>query len=73
MVKNVTTFRTDKDNSIWITSDGKSIEVKKLDYNIDGAGRKHASIFKKVFYNAFFFNFERHDIDHHSSIVAYHS
>lgn len=53
-LKDVTTFRTDKDNSIWITSDGKSIEVKKLNYDIDGAGRKHASIFKKVFYNAFF-------------------
>lgn len=43
-------YRTDKDGTIWITSDGENINIKKLDYNLDGANKKEAWIFKRKYY-----------------------
>lgn len=54
-LRNINLYRTDKDGSIWITSDGEKIDIIKLDYNLDGEGRKVSYLIKKVFYNAFFF------------------
>lgn len=33
-------YRTDKDGTIWIKSDGDTIKIKTLDINLDGANRK---------------------------------
>lgn len=33
-------YRTDKNGTIWITSDGSTIEIKELDININGANRE---------------------------------
>lgn len=33
---NITTYRTDKDGTIKITSDGKNINIEKIDVNLDG-------------------------------------
>lgn len=54
-LKDVITYRTDRDNSIWITSDGESIKTEKLDYNLDGKGRKQAYIFERKYYGLSFF------------------
>lgn len=48
-------YRTDNDNTIWLTSDGNKINIKKLEYNLDGTGRKQAYIFKRKYSYAFFF------------------
>lgn len=37
---NSKTYRTDKNGTIWITSDGSIIEIKELDVNINGANRE---------------------------------
>lgn len=52
---NIEMYRTDEKNTIWITSDGTSIHIKPLEYNLDGTGRKQAMIFKRKFLLAFFF------------------
>ena len=55
---NIEMYRTDEKNTIWITSDGTSIHIKPLEYNLDGTGRKQAMIFKRKFLLAFFFYFK---------------
>ena len=55
---NIEMYRTDEKNTIWITSDGTSIHIKPLKYNLDGTGRKQAMIFKRKFLLAFFFYFK---------------
>lgn len=52
---NIEVYRTDKQGTIWITSDGKEINIKCLDYNMDGTGRKQAIIFERKYLYAFFF------------------
>ncbi|MEG1009181.1 MAG: MBL fold metallo-hydrolase, partial [Clostridia bacterium] len=54
---NVETYRTDKNGTIWITSDGNLINIKTLEYNLDGSGRKQASIFQRKYYLLSFYNF----------------
>ena len=54
-LKDVITYRTDRDNTIWITSDGQSIRVEELNYNLDGNGRKQAYIFERKYYMLAFF------------------
>ncbi len=48
-------FRTDQDRTIWVTSDGNTININCIDYNLDGTGRKQAIIFKRKYLYAFFF------------------
>ena len=52
---NIKMYRTDKDSTIWITSDGISINIKCIEYNLDGTGRKQAIIFKRKYLFAFSF------------------
>jgi competence protein ComEC len=52
--RKIEVYRTDLNGTIWITSNGKDINVKTLNYNLDGVGRKHASIFKRKYLHAFF-------------------
>ena len=40
LYENIEIYRTDEDNLIWLTSDGQSIHIKTLNYNMDGANRK---------------------------------
>ena len=42
-------YRTDKDGTVWLTSDGATIYIECLEYNLDGTGRKHAIIFKRKY------------------------
>lgn len=43
-------YRTDEDGIIWITSDGENINIKKLDYDLDGANKEEALIFERKYY-----------------------
>lgn len=52
---NTEVYRTDKQGTIWITSDGSIIHIKCLEYNFDGTGRKQAIIFERKYLYAFFF------------------
>lgn len=53
---NIDIYRTDENNTIWLTSDGTTIYINPLEYNLDGTGRKQAIIFERKFLLAFFFN-----------------
>lgn len=55
---NIEIYRTDQDNTIWVTSDGTTIYINPLEYNLDGTGRKQAIIFERKFLLAFFFYFK---------------
>ena len=48
-------YRTDKNNTIWITSNGNEIKVNELDYNMDGTRKKAINDIKKVFKCFLFF------------------
>lgn len=48
-------YRTDQNGTIWITSDGTTINIECLEYNLDGTGRKQAIIFERKYLYAFFF------------------
>lgn len=61
---NVELYRTDKNGTIWITSDGKKINIIELDYNLDGNGRKISCLPEKVLQNTFFFNVLQYDTNH---------
>ncbi len=49
-------YRTDKNETIWLTSDGTEIKINSLKYNLDGTGRKQAIIFERKCLYAFFFS-----------------
>lgn len=49
-------YRTDDNNTLWLTSDGTKIEINPLKYNLDGTGRKQAIFFERKYSLAFFFN-----------------
>lgn len=50
-------YRTDEDGTIWLTSSGNEINIEKIKYNLDGTGRKHASILKRKYLYAFFLRY----------------
>jgi len=52
---NIKIHRTDEEHTIWITSDGSTIKINTLEYNLDGTGRKQAIFFKRKYLYAFFF------------------
>ena len=52
---NIKIYRTDKNGTIWLTSNGTTININCLEYNLDGTGRKQAIIFKRKYLYAFFF------------------
>lgn len=55
--KNIIIYRTDNDGTIWIKSDGTKINFDfLLEYNMDGNGRKHASIFERKYCMLSFYN-----------------
>ena len=45
----IKTYRTDKNETIWLTSDGTEIKINSLKYNLDGTGRKQAIIFERKY------------------------
>ena len=53
---NIKIYRTDENNTIWLTSNGTEIEINPLKYNLDGTGRKQAVLFERKYRLAFFFN-----------------
>lgn len=64
-------YRTDEDGTIWITSDGENINIKKLDYDLDGANKEISMIFERKYYMlSFYFTNLLHDINHHFVIVS---
>lgn len=42
-------YRTDEDSTIWLTSNGNEINIEKIEYNLDGTGRKQAYIFERKY------------------------
>lgn len=48
-------YRTDEDSTIWLTSNGNEINIQKIEYNLDGTGRKQAYIFERKYLFAFFY------------------
>ena len=48
-------YRTDEDSTIWLTSNGNEINIEKIEYNLDGTGRKHANIFQRKYLYALFY------------------
>lgn len=48
-------YRTDEDSTIWLTSNGNEINIEKIEYNLDGTGRKQAYIFERKYLFAFFY------------------
>ena len=52
----IKTYRIDKNETIWLTSDGTEIKINSLKYNLDGTGRKQATIFERKYLYAFFFS-----------------
>lgn len=38
-------YRTDENNTIWLTSNGYEINIKELDYNLDGTRKKACKYF----------------------------
>lgn len=59
---NIKIYRTDENNTIWLTSDGTEIEVNPLKYNLDGTGRKQAILFERKYRLAFFFNCHEYEV-----------
>ena len=60
---NIEIYRTDKNNTIWLTSNGTEIDINPLKYNLDGTGRKQAIFFeRKYFLLAFFFNCYEYEV-----------
>ena len=51
---NIKIYRTDENNTIWLTSDGTAIEINPLKYNLNGTGRKYRL--------AFFFNSHEYEV-----------
>ena len=70
-LENIKLYRTDKNGTIWITSDGKKINITVLDYNLDGNGRKITCLPEKVLQNTFFFNILQYDINRLLEAVIY--
>ena len=59
-----TTYRTDLNNTLWLTSDGTSLDniwIKELNYNLDGANRK-ISLLEII--NTYIVSFLHNDINH---------
>ena len=59
---NIKIYRTDENNTIWITSDGTKIEINPLKYNLDGTGRKQAILFERKYRLVFFFNCHEYEV-----------
>lgn len=59
---NIIIYRTDRDNTIWLTSDGISIDINSLRYNLDGKGRKHANIFERKYSVLSFFDYNPYNM-----------
>ena len=53
---NIEIYRTDEKNTIWLTSDGTTININPLEYDLDGTRRKQAIFFERKYLLAFFFN-----------------
>lgn len=53
---NIEIYRTDENDTIWVTSDGMTINITPLEYDLDGTGRKQAIFFERKYLLAFFFN-----------------
>ena len=51
---NIKIYRTDENNTIWLTSDGTEIYINPLKYNLDGTGRKQAILFERKYRLSFF-------------------
>lgn len=58
---NIKIYRTDENNTIWLTSDGTEIYINPLKYNLDGTGRKQAIFFERKYRLAFFFNYHEYE------------
>ena len=58
---NIKIYRTDENNTIWLTSDGTEIDINPLKYNLDGTGRKQAIFFERKYRLAFFFNYHEYE------------
>ena len=58
---NIKIYRTDENNTIWLTSDGTEICINPLKYNLDGTGRKQAIFFERKYRLAFFFNYHEYE------------
>ena len=58
---NIKIYRTDENNTIWLTSDGTEIYINPLKYNLDGTGRKQAIFLKRKYGLAFFFNYHEYE------------
>ena len=58
---NIKIYRTDENNTIWLTSDGTEIYINPLKYNLDGIGRKQAIFFERKYRLAFFFNYHEYE------------
>ncbi len=59
---NIKIYRTDENNTIWLTSDGTAIEINPLKYNLNGTGRKQAIFFERKYRLAFFFNSHEYEV-----------
>jgi len=59
---NIKIYRTDENNTIWLTSDGTEIYINPLKYNLDGTGRKQAIFFERKYRLAFFFNCYEYEV-----------
>ena len=59
---NIEIYRTDKNNTIWLTSNGTEIDINPLKYNLDGTGRKQAIFFERKYLLAFFFNCYEYEV-----------
>lgn len=59
---NIKIYRTDENNTIWLTSDGTEIYRNPLKYNLDGTGRKQAIFFERKYRLAFFFNSHEYEV-----------
>ena len=47
---NIKLYRTDENNTIWLTSDGTKIEMNPLKYNLDRMGRKQEIFFERKYF-----------------------
>ena len=59
---NIKIYRTDENNTIWLTSDGTEIYINPLKYNLDGTGRKQVIFFERKYRLAFFFNCHEYEV-----------